>query len=72
MSTLRLSEADERSGATYSEKDLDGRLSNPNDASEADGAEKDEAETLAQTDFQLFEALNLLKGLHILNGISSS
>ena len=72
LSTLRLSDADERSGATYSEKDLEGRLSNPNDAPDSDAAQKDEVETLAQTDFQLFEALNLLKGLHILNGISSS
>ena len=33
---------------------------------------KAESAGLAQTDFQLFEALNLLKGLDILNNISSS
>lgn len=72
LSTLRLSDADEKSSATYSEKDLEGSLSNPTDATEPEAADQDEVETLAQTDFQLFEALNLLKGLHILNGISSS
>ena len=73
QSTLRLSDKDEKSGKSYSEKDLDGRLSNPNGESESGSNEGDEdnAEKLAQTDFQLFEALNLLKGLHILSDISS-
>ncbi len=68
LSTVRLSDNDERSRATYSENDLDGRLSNPNgDLDETSGG--DDAETLAQSDFQLFEALNLLKGLNILGDI---
>jgi carboxyl-terminal processing protease len=73
QSTLRLSDKDEKSGKSYSEKDLEGRLSNPNGESESGSNEGDEdnAEKLAQTDFQLFEALNLLKGLHILSDISS-
>ncbi len=68
LSTVRLSDNDEKSRATYSENDLDGRLSNPNgDLDETSGG--DDAETLAQSDFQLFEALNLLKGLNILGDI---
>ena len=74
QSTLRLSDKDEKSGKGYSEKDLEGRLSNPDGETESSGKEGDEenSENLAQTDFQLFEALNLLKGLHILSDISSS
>ncbi len=71
LSTLRLSAEDEKSRETYSESDLEGRLSNPNGDSDADDKEKDDSEALAETDFQLYEALNLLKGLIILNQISS-
>ena len=39
---------------------------------EAKEDSKEDKEALAQTDFQLYEALNLLKGLIILNNISSS
>ena len=76
LSTVKLSENDEKSRSTYSEKDLQGRLDNPNGDSET--GEEDEpdklsdSEELAQTDFQLFEALNLLKGLHILGDIGKS
>ncbi|MEM7561762.1 MAG: S41 family peptidase [Pseudomonadota bacterium] len=73
LSTLRLSAKDEQSGETYSENDLDGRLSNPEDDSETGSkTSQDSSENLAQTDFQLFEALNLLKGLHILSDINNS
>jgi len=71
LSTLRLSAEDEKSRETYSESDLEGRLSNPNGEGDADDKEKDDSEALAETDFQLYEALNLLKGLIILNQISS-
>ena len=69
LSTVKLSEADEKVRETYSESDLEGRLSNPN--GEQAGDKKDDSETLAKTDFQLYEALNLLKGLIIMNNISS-
>ena len=70
LSTLKLSDKDEKSSASYSEKDLEGRLSNPN--GEAEGEDKDDSsQSLAKTDFQLFEALNLLKGLHILTSINN-
>ncbi len=71
LSTLRLSDQDQKSRVTYSEKDLDGSLSNPED-DDKEAAKVEDKEALAQTDFQLYEALNLLKGLHILNGISKS
>ena len=71
LSTLRLSAEDEKARETYSESDLDGRLSNPNGEGDVDDDEKDDSEALAETDFQLYEALNLLKGLIILNQISS-
>ena len=70
LKTLKLSASDSNGGASFSERDLDGRLSNPNgDTDDTDTSEKanKDSENLAETDLQLFEALNLLKGLHILN-----
>ena len=62
----------ERSG----EKDLSGHLANPvngetDDDSETESkdGEKEVSEKLSETDYQLFEALNLLKGLTIANRI---
>jgi carboxyl-terminal processing protease len=72
LSTLKLSADDEQTRETFSESDLEGRLSNPNGESETDEDVKAESADLAKTDFQLFQALNLLKGLDILNQISSS
>jgi len=72
--TLKLSEDKANARESYSESDLEGRLSNPNGDSEGDSSEKvkPETEDLAKTDFQLYEALNLLKGLQILNQINQS
>ena len=67
LSTVKLSAADEKALATYSEADLDGSLSNPNGDTGSKEDEKDESQALAETDFQLYEALNLLKGLNILS-----
>jgi carboxyl-terminal processing protease len=75
LKTLKIPAADESQGATFSEKDLDGRLSNPNgetDETDGDAKDKKDSEKLAETDFQLYEALNLLKGLHILNQQNNS
>jgi carboxyl-terminal processing protease len=75
LTTLKISSGDQKSGASLSEDDLDGRLSNPNgegsDGS-ADSTEANQTDKLAETDFQLYEALNLLKGLHILKQLESS
>ena len=70
LKTLKVSASDNNGAATFAESDLDGRLSNPNgEADDTDDSAKttEDSENLAETDFQLFEALNLLKGLHILN-----
>ena len=67
LSTVKLSENDEKARATYSESDLEGRLSNPNGEKDNGENAAKESDKLAQSDFQLFDALNLLKGLTILN-----
>jgi carboxyl-terminal processing protease len=75
LNTLKISASDNKDAATFSESDLDGRLSNPNGDSDdtGDSAKTTEGtEKLAESDFQLFEALNLLKGLHILNQLKNS
>jgi carboxyl-terminal processing protease len=72
LSTLKLSADDEQARESFSESDLEGRLSNPNGESETAEEVKSESADLAKTDFQLFEALNLLKGLDILKQMSSS
>ncbi len=72
LSTVKLSSTDEKARATYSEADLDGSLSNPNGDTGGKDGKGDESEALAESDFQLYEALNLLKGLNILSGLSSN
>ena len=72
LSTVKLSSDDEKASASYSEADLDGSLSNPNGDNGEDKDNKDDSEALAKTDFQLYEALNLLKGLNILSNFSDS
>jgi len=72
LSTVKLSSSDEKALATYSEADLDGSLSNPNGNGDTKSKKEDQSEALAESDFQLYEALNLLKGLNILSGLSSS
>ncbi len=72
LSTVKLSSSDEKARATYSEADLDGSLSNPNGDTDSKKDKEEESEALAETDFQLYEALNLLKGLNILSGLSSN
>ena len=50
------------------ESSLSGHLSNPDDADAAEPEEAvEDASTLAEDDYQLNEALNLLKGLTILS-----
>ena len=72
LSTLKLSANDEKADESYSESDLEGRLSNPNGENEDGEKASSETESLAQSDFQLYEALNLLKGLTILSEINQS
>ncbi len=74
---IEVSENDQ--SKTVSEKDLSGHLSNPvngedgalqDDTSEE--SSEDDVEKLSETDYQLFEALNLLKGLTIASKIQQS
>jgi len=69
----------EKSSSTVSEKDLSGHLSNPvngeDEIVEEENLEDDtdeSGEKLSETDYQLFEALNLLKGLTIASKIQQS
>lgn len=70
-----------KASSAVSEADLSGHLSNPangdSDKSEPEPSSKDDdkedsADKLSETDYQLFEALNLLKGLTIANRIQQS
>ncbi len=71
LSTLSITAKDSQKKSFY-EKDLEGRLSNPNGEDDASSETKEKGEdTLAQTDFQLYEALNLLKGLRILKQLNN-
>lgn len=71
QSTTKISSVQKERDNKLKEKDLNKHLSNPDDEAEntstTEQAEEDEEENLAETDFQLFEALNLLKGLTIIN-----
>jgi len=53
-------------GAKLRESDLGGHLANPNGSTPAKGDRKDDDRPLVEQDFELAEALNLLKGLSIL------
>ena len=72
LSTVKLSADDERASTSYSEADLDGSLSNPNGDSNGEEDKKKDSEALAKSDFQLYEALNLLKGLNILSSLNGN
>jgi carboxyl-terminal processing protease len=75
LGTLKVAEDDQPSIKPLTERDLSRHLSNGNGKGEADEAGdgegaseagEDGEEPLASRDFQLFAALNLLKGIHIL------
>ena len=75
LKTLRLPASDTNGRKSFSENDLSGHLSNPDDDETLDGEQSDTSEDeeniqdLAEVDFQLYEALNLLKGMNILNQV---
>ena len=56
-------------GRNFTEADLSGHLKNGNGKAESNGKDrsKEKAESLLQSDNQLYEALTLLKGLHIID-----
>ena len=57
------------SGRNFTEADLSGHLKNGNGKAESNGKDRsqEKAESLLQSDNQLYEALTLLKGLHIID-----
>jgi carboxyl-terminal processing protease len=72
LETLEVAAA-EKNLQPLKESDLSGHLSNGNSkvleqGEDETSAEETEKESLAQSDYQLYEALNLLKGLAILQG----
>lgn len=74
LSNLKIEKSeDKKKRHRVSEKDLTGHLSNGKDEkgeADAEGSDKAEEEeiNLAEKDFMLFEALNMLKGLHLVQG----
>ncbi len=66
---LRVSKREESGIEPITESSLSGHLSNPDEEAETDNKEAEQAEqpNLAEDDYQLNEALNLLKGLTILS-----
>ncbi len=76
LSTLKISANAQKARKGFSENDLDGHLSNPNGDSkngtdESTTKSVNQDDNLAETDFQLFEALNLLKGLRIMSQLQA-
>jgi carboxyl-terminal processing protease len=77
LKTLRLPASDTNGRKSFSENDLSGHLSNPEDDETFDGEQsesdtlknEEKVQNLAEVDFQLYEALNLLKGMNILNQV---
>ena len=77
LKTLRLPASDTDGRKSFSENDLSGHLSNPEDDETFDGEQsesdtlknEEKVQNLAEVDFQLYEALNLLKGMNILNQV---
>ena len=74
LKELKLSQVDSNSRFRIKESDLQGSISNPN-GSEEDGVESnvddEEEESIADKDYQLHEALLLLKGMNIFSKKSS-
>lgn len=76
LKTLRIPASDKKERKSFSENDLSGHLSNPED----EGAPEDEeapveeetSENLEEVDFQLYEALNLLKGMNIMSQLGKN
>lgn len=80
VGNFQLQQENANSLTPISESSLSGHLSNPNDEEAAESAEEDEAEMdpdapvklrdIANTDYTLYEAVNLLRGLDITRSAS--
>ncbi len=77
LSNIKIEKSEKKTTHRVSERDLTGHLSNgdgekPDDAEskqEEGTAEEEGEKNLAEDDFVLYEALNMLKGLHLLHGV---
>ncbi|MFT5659303.1 MAG: carboxyl-terminal processing protease [Gammaproteobacteria bacterium] len=76
LNTLSVPSTDKKDKKSFSENDLSGHLSNPEDGENTEEIEADTSDeksiNLAEVDFQLFEALNLLKGMNILSQVGKN
>ncbi len=66
LADVRVAKSGDAGGPKLRESDLGGHLANPNGGAPAKGGRKDDDRPLAEQDYELAEALNLLKGLSIL------
>jgi carboxyl-terminal processing protease len=64
LEPIKVTTVEDQASMRLKEADLTGHLQG--DEAEAEAKEGEEPESLAQSDYQLYEALNVLKGLHIL------
>lgn len=64
---LQVSEKEDNGIKLIKEADLEGHLDNGNGSTSSKKAKDGEKQNLASEDYQLYEALNLLKGLHLLS-----
>jgi len=68
---VNVTRPEDRGIQPLSEADLSGHLSNQNDEEKDVKKASSDSDNLVEQDYQLFEALNLLKGLAILSKKSS-
>ena len=66
LADVRVAKSGDAAGPKLRESDLGGHLANPNGGAPAKGGRKDDDRPLVEQDYELAEALNLLKGLSIL------
>jgi carboxyl-terminal processing protease len=66
LESIKVTTADDLSAIRLKEADLAGHLENGEKEEKSEAEKSGEAVSLAQSDYQLYEALNILKGLHIL------
>jgi carboxyl-terminal processing protease len=68
LKTLEVSAAKEDEFAPLKEADLSGHLDNGNEDNQSKDSKDEAEEDLATSDIQLYEALNILKGMSLLSG----
>jgi carboxyl-terminal processing protease len=69
---VQLSRTDSRQSDFVKESNLSGHLENSDKGDSADETAASESRLLAESDFELYEALNLLKGMHLIRSRAAS